>query len=102
MRVRLLAEAEDEAREAARWYDERQPDLGLDFLDAVARALEAIEATPQRFGRVPKLRTQRDVRRYILPRFPYTIVYEVLADEVLVLAVAHDRRRPHYWKYRRG
>ena len=48
------------------------------------------------------LRTTQEVRRFVLERFPYTVIFEVLADRVLVLAVAHARRRPNYWKRRRG
>ena len=43
MKVSLLAEAEEEAQEAAQWYDERQPGLGQAFLNALSNGLEAIE-----------------------------------------------------------
>lgn len=46
MRVRILTEAEIETHESSRWYEERQPSLGIAFLDALAEALQAIEAHP--------------------------------------------------------
>jgi toxin ParE1/3/4 len=101
MRVRLLEEAETESQEAARWYEERQAGLGQQFLDALAHALEIIERQPQAFSRVSTNDATREVRRCVLQRFPYLIFYEVRAEEVLVLAVAHARRRPNYWQDRR-
>ncbi len=101
MTVRLLDEAEAEAQEAARWYDERQNGLGQQFLDALAHALESIERQPQAFSRIQTNDANREVRRYVLQRFPYLIFYEVRTAEVLVVAVAHSRRRPNYWQNRR-
>jgi hypothetical protein len=100
VRVRILAEAELEAREAARWYEERRQGLGNQLLDAIARGLEAVEEDPRRFAVLETIHSSREVRRYLVPRFPYTLIYEVRPDEVLVLAVAHVRRRPNYWKRR--
>jgi plasmid stabilization system protein ParE len=98
--VRLLDEAEEEAREAARWYEERRPGLGEAFLQALADALEAIEKHPTRHAAVSGVPANRQVRRFLLGRFPYKLVYEILTSEVLVLAVAHTRRHPTYWKNR--
>lgn len=39
----------------------------------------------------------RDARRFILPGYPYDLVYSVLEDEIVVLAVAHHSRQPEYW-----
>jgi plasmid stabilization system protein ParE len=98
----MLAEAEEEAREAARWYEEQRSGLGQDFLDTLSAALQAVEEQPQRYPLVETLRSRREVRQYFLRRFPYTVIYEVRPDEALVLAVAHARRRPNYWKRRGG
>ncbi len=101
MRVRLLEEAETEAQEAACWYEERQAGLGRQFLDALTHALEIIERQPQSFSRVSTNDANREVCRCVLQRFPYLIFYEVRAEDALVLAVAHARRRPNYWQHRR-
>jgi toxin ParE1/3/4 len=102
VRLRILVEAEEEAQQAARWYEERQGGLGQDFLNALSGALQAIEQEPQRFAPVETIRSRREVRQYLLERFSYAVIYEVRVEEVLVLAVAHVRRRPNYWKRRRG
>jgi toxin ParE1/3/4 len=93
MTVRLLDEA-------AHWYEERQGGLGQQFLDALAHALELIEQQPQAFSLIQTKDAARQVRRYVLPRFPFLLFYEVRADETIVLAVAHARRRPNYWQNR--
>jgi plasmid stabilization system protein ParE len=95
-----LAEAEAEAQEAARWYEERQLGLGLEFLDSLTKALEAVENHPHYYPPLAVTRPAREVRRALLGRFPYKIIFEIRADEVLVLAVAHAKRRPNYWKKR--
>jgi hypothetical protein len=98
--LRILAEAEEETQEAARWYEARRSNLGQEFLDAVSLRLEAIEQHPRRFVRLETLRTKREVRRCFLQRFPFKIIYEIRSDQTLVLAVAHFRQRPNYWRKR--
>jgi toxin ParE1/3/4 len=101
VRVRLLDEADAEAEEAARWYEQREAGLGFEFLDSLAAVYRAIEDQPERFARLETAPAHRNVHRYLLERFPYYVVYEILANEVVVLAVAHGRRRPNYWKKRK-
>jgi plasmid stabilization system protein ParE len=102
MTLRLLAEAEEEAREAAHWYEQRRAGLGDAFLDALAQTLARIERTPRLHGVIPEAPAGRDVRRALLGRFPYAVIYEIRDTEILVLAVAHTRRRPGYWLSRNG
>jgi toxin ParE1/3/4 len=98
--LRLLDEAKEEMRESAHWYEEKRAGLGADFVDAVERALELIEEHPRRFVKVKTRFDDREVRRFILKRFPFVIVYEVLSVETLVVAIAHTKRRPKYWEGR--
>lgn len=100
MNSRLLDEAKAELRESAHWYAGKRDGLGDEFLDAFERALETIEAHPHRFTRIPTQDGQREVRRCVLKRFPFLIVYEVLPDEILVVAIAHAKRKPRYWEDR--
>ena len=101
MKLRVLDEAHEDAAEAARWYEQRQLGLGDDFLDSLTAVYQAIEQQPDRFARLETAPAHRNVHRYLLDRFPYYVVYEILAEDVVVLAVAHGRRRPGYWKKRR-
>jgi toxin ParE1/3/4 len=100
VKFRILDEAKAEAFEAAAWYDTQRPGLGNEFLDALARGIEIIGADPDRFARLETSVSTRNTRRFLLSRFPYLIIYELLPDEAVMLAVAHAARRPRYWKER--
>ena len=96
-------EAVAEMRDAAQWYEERTEGLGLRFLDAVESAATRITERPQ-LGAVwvsSRLSSTNVVQRFPLTTFPYLLVYTTSADGVLVIAVAHGRRRPGYWAARR-
>ncbi|MFO0870349.1 MAG: type II toxin-antitoxin system RelE/ParE family toxin [Pirellulales bacterium] len=99
MKLRVLSTAEAEATDAACWYDDQSIGLGELFLAEYAAALSAIEVDPLRFSLLETEPTGR-FRRCILRRFPYAVIFEVLFQEILVLAVAHTSRRPGYWRDR--
>ena len=97
MKLRILSVAQKEAVEAAFWYDDQLQGLGDDFVAEYEAALEAIEKNPVQFSRLETARTARNIRRLVLRRFPYAVIYENLDDEVVVLAVGHTSRAPNYW-----
>lgn len=98
MRVALHPEARAELRSAAIWYDEKRPGLGDELIAEVSSALERIGDIPASFAIWPETpRAAVPIRRALVERFPYAIAFEVHADHVLVLAVAHVKRRPLYW-----
>jgi toxin ParE1/3/4 len=76
--------------------------LGVDFFREYDRVISQIEEHPLRYPKLETVETTRDIRRFLLHRFPYYVAYEVLSDEVVVLAVAHTSRRPNYWLRRSG
>jgi plasmid stabilization system protein ParE len=94
-RLTYHEEADAEVNEAARYYEERGPGLGFSFLDAVEEAGEKVLANPEAFQMVG-----REVRQKPLARFPYSLLYVVEADRIRVIAVAHQKRRPGYWRHR--
>ena len=101
MNLRVLDIVEAEVVEAASWYNDRSCKLGTEFLLAYRQALSKIEREPSRFPRLETLvSTDRDIRRVLLKRFPYYVVYEVFPNETVVLAVAHGSQRPNYWQDR--
>ena len=71
------------------------PTLGGQFLDAADRAISVIQEAPERWRIIEK-----DVRHYLMPRFPFTILYRVLSDHLRILAFKHHSRHPDYWRYR--
>jgi toxin ParE1/3/4 len=92
---RLLLPAEEEMLEAAFYYERQSRGLGRDFLRKVQNAVEEIVQHPTRW---PKVRG--NIRRRMIHRFPYAILYEEQPQEVLIIAVMHLRRHPTYWIYR--
>lgn len=88
---RFHAAASRELRAAAEWYNNRVPGLGDDFVDQVEAAVKRAISHPD--SGTPYL---LDSRRMGIQRFPYSTVYLRRGDELVVLAVAHDRRKPAY------
>jgi hypothetical protein len=77
-------------------YDEAAPGLGDEFLSVVETAFATVVAAPQRW---PLIDARH--RRFVLPRFPFSIFYRFNETEVVLVAVAHHKRRPGYWDQRR-
>ena len=88
-------EAKAEMIAAAGWYDERVDGLGSAFLDEVEAAVARIVANPEAWAIV-----RGEVRRHLLHRFPFGILYRTEPDQIFVLAVMHLHREPHYWEHR--
>jgi plasmid stabilization system protein ParE len=84
--------AERELNEAAQYYDREEPGLGSSFLQEVGRCLESIEAQPEE-GAI----LRGSVRRRLLRRFPYALLYRIKPSGIRILAVMNLRRRPSYW-----
>jgi hypothetical protein len=100
--VRLSSEAIDELVEAAGWYQSRRPGLGSELLAEVDRLLPLIGGSPATFPRLLDVPGDLVIRRALLPRFPYALIFMDLGEHVRVLAVAHTKRRPGYWLDRVG
>jgi plasmid stabilization system protein ParE len=98
VRLELHPEARAELRSAALWYDERRPGLGDELISEVSAALDRIGDAPESYPPWPRTRTAGPViRKATIQRFPYVIAFEIHELHVLVLAVAHAKRRPLYW-----
>ena len=98
MTVRTAQPASEEFAEAVRWYEMQRPGLGGEFFDAVAATLSLVESAPEVGTAIsPDGRT----RRALVTRFPYQVVYRLKPAEIVVVAVAHLKRRPGYWTGRR-
>ena len=99
-RIRILEEASDEAVAAAVWYDHEKPGLGIEFEQAIDVALDLLEEELAPLVPVPGVSGGKGAKRLLLRRFPYSIVVRESDDEYLVIAIAHQHRRPGYWKER--
>jgi toxin ParE1/3/4 len=99
-RIRLLEEAAQEAIEAAAWYEQERTGLGRDFAQAIEAALDLLQDDIVPLAPLPGAAGTRGAKRLILKRFPYDVVAQERPDEILVIAVAHQSRRPGYWRHR--
>lgn len=84
----------EESAAAELWYREHSDTAAAAFVAELDRAVEQIGSAPERWPR-----HARGTRRFLLRRFPFAVIYRV-GTEVEVIAVAHGRRRPQYWKSR--
>jgi len=88
----FLEPAEAEMLEAAEYYEDQVENLGGEFLAELRHAVNAIIENPQS-GRL----IRGEIRRRLLRRFPFGILYRIDPEEIVILAVMHLRRRPGYW-----
>jgi toxin ParE1/3/4 len=93
----FLPPAQEEMTEAARYYQTQSMGLGTEFLAEVEQTIVAIASHPKA---APKVK--QDIRRRLLKRFPFGVLFVTTADEIVILAVMHFRRRPGYWQDRLG
>jgi plasmid stabilization system protein ParE len=93
--IRFHPLAADEAEAARVWYLARNPTVADAFSRELITAIDSIAEAPLRWPRL-----HGHFRRYLLHKFPFSVVYLEREDSVEVIAVAHHRRRPGYWKQR--
>ena len=85
-------EAEDDIRSAFEWYESKRENLGRAFVVEIDRTLHLIEEQPDIHTKCHK-----SVRRALCHRFPYAIYYLQRFDDIIVIAVLHQRRNPVVW-----
>jgi toxin ParE1/3/4 len=88
--------AQADIRRAALFYEGEARSLGTEFTAEVEHALSRVADSPDIGSPM-----RRGARKLLVRRFPYSIIYRVLSDHVLVLAVGHHRRHPDFWLGRR-
>lgn len=100
MTLRILDAVLDEVAAAATWYESQRPSLGESFRREFDRRIDEIALHPRQFSRVEFAPVRGEVRRVLLRRFPYLIVYKILPDEIVVMACGYSGRGPNYWRTR--
>jgi len=91
-------EARAELRSGADWYDD--PATGQELLDATLLARQSIAKMPDAWPPILDGNGEPVVRRKGVTGFPYGIVYYVTNSEIVIVAYAHEKRLPGYWKHR--
>ena len=94
--VRLHPDAIAEAKAAYEWYAERNLSAANAFISDLGHAISQIQSRPERWTI-----HLGGTRKFLLRRFPYAVVYRVGRSTIQIIAVAHGRRRPGYWRSRR-
>jgi plasmid stabilization system protein ParE len=87
--------ARSEFDEAFDWYARRSHGAAIAFASEVDTAIEKIAADPERFAG-----THAGCRYCAIPRFPYCVIYHHTRSKIVVVAIAHAKRRPGYWRPR--
>ncbi|HEV3306939.1 MAG TPA: type II toxin-antitoxin system RelE/ParE family toxin [Candidatus Sulfotelmatobacter sp.] len=94
-RFRFHPESREDLRAAIRWYRDRNRAVAAEFRVTVSEVIGQIVQAPKRW---PK--HLHGTRRFVLDRFPFSIVYLDDPDLLKIVAVAHSKRKPGYWKRR--
>jgi plasmid stabilization system protein ParE len=92
MIMEILEIARREFDEAKEFYEIEQPGLGAKFEEQIRHSLLRIRQYPQAWP--PE---RKEIRRYIVHKFPYKILYSIQDNKIVVLAFAHLHRQPDYW-----
>jgi plasmid stabilization system protein ParE len=93
--VRFHPAAAQEAESTYDWYAARNASAAHGFREELRQAIDAIASNPRTWPRYGNR-----ARRYVFPRYPFSVVYLLRGDVIEVVAVAHGRRRPGYWRSR--
>ena len=89
MNVRFLRPAEIEMMDAAAFYEMQVEKLGVNFLDIIEAAVAEIAGNPETWPEI-----ENGIQRRLVRRFPYSILYAVHNNEVIIVAVMHQKQKP--------
>ena len=98
--IRIEREAEDDIATAMAWYDDQRSGLGTEFFAEVRSAVRSLATPGPECRPIQGIAADLDVRRRLVKRFPYVTVLIALPTVVRVIAVAHVRRQPGFWRAR--
>ena len=95
-KIILKDDAEKELQEAFFWYMRKDRNIALDFFNEVVNAVEKIANSPKAWPAMG-----RRHRKFLLEKFPYNIFYREENDFIIIDAIAHQKRKPGYWRFRK-
>jgi plasmid stabilization system protein ParE len=93
--VRLTVKARRDVPKAALWYESQTTGLARLFLLAVDEAMATVAERPGSFAKI-----YRELRREIVPGFPYGVFFRQTDTEIVVVGIINLRRNPNTWKRR--
>ena len=92
MKVSFLEPAALELDDAFHYYQSTSEGLGYEFIDEIENSIGRIKKFPEAYQEIG-----RYSRRCLVHRFPYGLIYQFKANEILIVAVSHLHRNPEYW-----
>jgi len=98
-RLDIWPEAENDIRQAARWYEAELTGLGVDFTEVAYAAVDSL-ADNALLYRIRARYRHREVRWLLTARFPYRVIYDIEGESVRIFAVLHAKRSDSAWKER--
>jgi len=93
--LEIHPEALAELKSAVTWYQEKSPSAALNFMEELDQVLDWVIASPSRWPSAA-----HGTRKLVMRRYPFAVIYCEKETVIQVLAIAHGRRRPGYWKKR--
>ena len=95
MEIRFLSLANREVDDAVQWYEAKEEGLSREFLDELDRVVRLVRLYPY-----AGMQVEPEIRRFLFTRFPYSLIYGIDDETILVIAVANQHREPNYWAER--
>lgn len=95
MKIDFLDAAKSELDDAIAYYDEQRFGLGLEFEEELEQALERIDHYPEAWSPLSSR-----VRRCVLNRFPYSVIYSIRSEIIIIVAIQHHHKEPESWRSR--
>lgn len=95
MKLSFLDAAQSEFDDAINYYDQRSLGLGFEFAEEVEQALQRIDHYPKAWSPL-----SWRVRRCVVNRFPYSVIYEIRSEIIIIVAIQHHHQEPESWRSR--
>ena len=93
MQVRILQAAELELLDAIDYYNAERPGLGIEFAREIRLTINRIKIHPYAW-----IKVDHALRRCPTNRFPYSVLYQIIQNKIIIVAFMHHKRHPEYWK----
>ena len=95
MQITFHPDVTDDIKGAYLWYENQLSGLGHKFIDELENGYVAIQNFPNTWTNF-----QYGFKRYILNKFPFSIIYTIYDEKIFIIAVIHNSRKPKYWQDR--
>ena len=92
MNIKYLKIAREEFHDAIKYYETQQNGLGEKFQSDIRSSILRIKEFPDAY-----INVKENVRRCVIHKFPYNILYSIKENYILIIAIAHQHRQPDYW-----